>query len=230
MYQQYGEVMEVVRDVCAERNAELTVPDFDDIHPEFDSRDGQVFSYGGEAYAIPLLGEHQLKNAATVLETIDVLRRQGWQIEHEAVEAGLYAVSWPARFEIVHSEPWFVVDGGHNPQCAQALRASILEYFPDDKRVLLMGVLRDKDYKGIVNALSPLFDAFVTVTPDTPRALPAAELAELFADTGKEVQVCETVQDGVRTAMDIADELEGMVCACGSLYICGDIRACFGLR
>ena len=44
MYQQYGEVMEVVRDVCAERNAELTVPDFDDIHPEFDSRDGQVFS------------------------------------------------------------------------------------------------------------------------------------------------------------------------------------------
>ena len=93
-----------------------------------------------------------------------------------------------------------------------------------------MGVLRDKDYKGIVNALSPLFDAFVTVTPDTPRALPAAELAELFADTGKEVQVCETVQDGVRTAMDIADELEGMVCACGSLYICGDIRACFGLR
>ena len=230
MYQQYGEVMEVVRDVCAERNAELTVPDFDDIHPEFDSRDGQVFSYGGEAYAIPLLGEHQLKNAATVLETIGVLRRQGWEIEHEAVEAGLYAVSWPARFEIVHSEPWFVVDGGHNPQCAQALRASILEYFPDDKRVLLMGVLRDKDYKGIVNALSPLFDAFVTVTPDTPRALPAAELAELFADTGKEVQVCETVQDGVRTAMDIADELEGMVCACGSLYICGDIRACFGLR
>ena len=230
MYQQYGEVMEVVRDVCAERNAELTVPDFDDIHPEFDSRDGQVFSYGGEAYAIPLLGEHQLKNAATVLETIGVLRRQGWQIEHEAIEAGLYAVSWPARFEIVHSEPWFVVDGGHNPQCAQALRASILEYFPDDKRVLLMGVLRDKDYKGIVQTLAPLFDAFVTVTPDTPRALPAAELAELFADTGKEVQVCSSIQEGVRTAMDIADKLEGMVCACGSLYICGDIRACFGLR
>ena len=161
---------------------------------------------------------------------IDVLRRQGWQIEHEAVEAGLYAVSWPARFEIVHSEPWFVVDGGHNPQCAQALRASLLGYFPDDKRVLLTGVLRDKDYTGIVKTLAPLFDAFVTVTPDTPRALPAEELAELFAETGKEVQVCSSIQEGVRTAMDIADELEGMVCACGSLYICGDIRACFGLR
>ena len=230
MYQQPGEVMEVIRDVCYERNAELTVPDFDDIHPEFDSRDGQVFSYDGEAYAIPLLGEHQLKNAATVLEVINVLRRQGWEIEHEAVEAGLYAVSWPARFEIVHTEPWFVVDGGHNPQCAQALSASITQYFPDDKRVLLIGVLRDKDYAGIVRILAPLFDAFVTVMPDTPRALPGAELAKLFEPYGKEIQICGSIDEGVRTAMDIADELEGMVCACGSLYICGDIRACFGLR
>lgn len=230
MYQQLGEVMEVIRDVCYERNAELTVPDFDDIHPEFDSRDGQVFSYDGEAYAIPLLGEHQLKNAATVLEAINVLRRQGWDIEHEAVEAGLYAVSWPARFEIVHTEPWFVVDGGHNPQCAQALSASLTQYFPDDKRVLLIGVLRDKDYDGIVKILAPLFDAFVTVTPDTPRALPAEELAKLFEPYGKEIQVCASIDEGVRMAMDIADELEGMVCACGSLYICGDIRACFGLR
>ena len=67
MYQQFSEVMEVIRDVCYELNAELTVPDFDDISPELNSRDGQVFSYGGEAYAVPLLGEHQLKNAATVL-------------------------------------------------------------------------------------------------------------------------------------------------------------------
>ena len=230
MYQQYGEVMEVVRDVCYERNAELTVPDFDDIAPEFDSRDGQVFTYGGEAYAIPLLGAHQLKNAATVLEVIEVLRKQGWNIEHEAVEAGLYAVSWPARFEIVHSEPWFVVDGGHNPQCAQALSECLQQYFPEGKRVLLIGVLRDKDYTKIADTLAPLFDAFVTVTPNINRALPAAELAKLFENKGCEVLVADTIDDGVRTAMDIAEELDGMVCACGSLYICGEIRSCFGLK
>ncbi len=230
MYQQFGEVMEVVRDVCSERSAELTVPDFDDILPEFDSRDGQVFSYGGEAYALSLLGEHQLKNAATVIETVKVLRRLGWSIEHEAVEAGLYSVSWPARFEILHSEPWFVVDGGHNPQCASALSECVKRYFPDDKRVLLMGVLRDKDYKTIVSTLAPLFDAFVAVTPDSPRALDAAALAEEFAPYGKEVQVCASVSEGVSTALDIAEELEGMACACGSLYICGEIRACFGLK
>lgn len=230
MYQQYGEVMEAVRDVCYERNAELTVPDFDDIAPEFDSRDGQVFTYGGEAYAIPLLGAHQLKNAATVLEVIEVLRRQGWSIEHEAVEAGLYAVSWPARFEIVHSEPWFVVDGGHNPQCAQALSECLQQYFPEGKRVLLIGVLRDKDYTKIADTLAPLFDAFVTVTPAINRALPAAELAKLFENRGCEVQAADTIEEGVRIAMDIAEELDGMVCACGSLYICGEIRSCFGLK
>ena len=231
LYQQYGEVMEVIRDVCFDRGAELTVPDFDDIIPEFDSRDGQVFSYKGQSYAIPLLGAHQLRNAAIVLETVEVLRRQGWNIEHEAVEAGLYSVSWPARFEIVHTdEPWFVVDGGHNPQCAAALAESIEQYFPDCRRVLLMGVLKDKDYRRIAEILAPLFDAYVCVTPKSDRALEGAQLAELFKKYGKEVQVCGSIGEGVDTARDIAQELEGMVCACGSLYICGDIRACFGLK
>ncbi len=231
LYQQYGEVMQTVREVCFERAAELTVPDFDDIVPEFDSRDGQVFSYKGEAYAIPLLGAHQLRNATVVLETVEVLRRQGFDIEHEAVEAGLYAVSWPARFEIVHAdEPWFVVDGGHNPQCAAALAECLKQYFPDDKRVLLMGVLKDKDFKRITEILAPMFDAFVCVTPNSDRALDGSALAELFKKYGKEVQVCGSIQEGVNAARDIAQELEGMVCACGSLYICGEVRACFGLK
>ena len=132
LYQQYGETMETVREVCREKSAELIVPDFDDISVEFDSIDGQVFSYGGESYAIPLLGAHQLRNAATVLETIEVLRRQGWEIDHDAVESGLYSVAWPARFEVLHAdEPWFVLDGGHNPQCAAALRECTEHYFPD---------------------------------------------------------------------------------------------------
>lgn len=229
MYQQGFEVMEVVRDVCRERNAELTVPDFDDISPEFDSLDGQVFSYGGESYALPLLGEHQLFNAVTVIEAVKVLRERGYAIEHESLEAGLYAVSWPARFEVVHYEPCFVVDGAHNPQCAAALCECLKRYFPDDKRVLLMGVLRDKDCAGMVKLLAPQFDAVVTVTPSSERALPASELAKLFEQYNVPVSVCDSIADGVDRAILTANELGGMVCACGSLYICGEVRACFGI-
>lgn len=231
LYQQYGETMEVVREVCREMSAELIVPDFDDIAVEFDSLDGQVFSYGGESYAIPLLGAHQLKNAATALEAINVLRRQGLDIPHEAVEAGLYSVVWPARFEVLHSDdPWFVLDGGHNPQCACALRECIEHYFPGSRRIALVGVLRDKDYGSIVKTLAPLFEAVVCVTPDSERALPAAELAELFREHCGEVLVSGSVEDAVSAARDIAAERNAMVCAFGSLYICGQVRACFGLK
>ena len=228
LYQQSGEVTEVIRDICWERGAELTVPDFDDIVPEFDSLSGQVFSYRGSSYAIPLLGEHQLKNAVTVIETVSVLRELGYEIDDSALEAGLYSVVWPARFELLREdEPPFVVDGGHNPQCAAALRECLLHYFPDSPRVLLIGVLADKDYREIARLLSPLFDAVVTVTPDSPRALPAEDLAELFRDGQREVQVAGSIREGVGAAQDIALELGGMVCACGSLYICGEIRSCF---
>ncbi len=231
MYQQYGETMEVVREVCREKSAELYVPDFEDIRLEFDSVDGQVFSYGDTSLALPLLGEHQRRNAACVLETISVLRRQGWDIGDDAVEAGLYAVAWPARFEILHTEdPWFVLDGGHNPQCALALRSCLEHYFPDSGRVALVGVLKDKDYRAIASTLAPLFDACVCVTPESERALPASELAAFFEGGGREVCVAGSVEDGVSLARDIAQERDAMVCAFGSLYICGQVRACFGLK
>lgn len=230
MYQQQGEVMRTVRDICDERGAELTVPDFDDIAVEFDTREGQVFTYKGEAYAIALLGEHQLYNAVCAIEAVEVLRKRGWEIEHEALEAGLYATAWPARFEIVEDSPWFVVDGGHNPQCAQALSDALVHYFPDEKKVLLLGILKDKDYEGIINILAPQFDAFVTVTPNSDRALSAEDLGKALEKFGKPVSVIGDISEGVREALNIAEEIGAMVCSAGSLYICGEVRACFCLK
>lgn len=230
LYQQQGEVMHVVRDICDGVGAELRVPDFDDITPEFDSREGQVFSYNGESYAISLLGEHQLYNAVTAIEAVQVLREKGWEIPHEALEAGLYATQWPARFEIVQDEPWFVVDGGHNPQCALALADALKRYFPDDKRVLLIGMLKDKDCDSVAQILAPLFEAFVTVTPDSSRALSAGELGEKLNKFGKPVSVIGDVSNGVREALTLAEDMGAMVCSAGSLYICGEVRACFCLK
>ena len=221
--------MDVVRRACAERGARLSAADFSQIEPEFDSLDGQVFTYRGEPYAIPLLGAHQRKNAAVVIEIAGALRRRGWRIEQEALEHGLYATSWPARFELVGEEPPFVVDGGHNPQCAQTVADNLAAYFPDRRHVLLIGVLADKDYPAMLDILAPQADAFVCVTPDSPRALPAEELAKRLEAYGKPVQACAGIPDGVAAAQDAAGA-DGMVCAVGSLYMAGAIRACFGLK
>ncbi len=228
LYQQEERVEAVVRARCEAQGARLHVADFSQIVPEFDSLEGQVFSYKGEPCAIPLLGAHQMKNAAVVLETVAVLRQKGWKLEPDAVEHGLYAVSWPARFEPVHEEPVFIVDGGHNPQCAETVRDSLLHYFPGQKRVLLVGVLADKDYGTLASILDAAADAWVCVTPESERALPAAELGRCLERFGKPVTVCETIPDGVTAAMEQAGA-EGVACAVGSLYMAGAVRACFNL-
>ena len=228
LYQQSEEVENVVRQICAERAAPLRIADFSAIRPEFDSLEGQVFTYKKEPYAIPLLGAHQMKNAAVVIEAAEALRERGWRIEQDALEHGLYAVSWPARFELLREEPPFVVDGGHNVQCAETVADNLRRYFPDRRRILLIGVLRDKDYRGMLDLLAPAADAFVCVTPDSPRALPAEELAEELRRYGKPVTACASIREGVSEAQDQAGD-EAMVCAVGSLYMAGEIRYCMGM-
>ena len=227
-YQQQESVLEVFRQKAREVGAGLHVADFSQLVPEFDSLEGQSFTYRGEPYALALLGDHQLRNAAVVLETVEVLRRRGWRIPRDAVEHGLYATAWPARFELVSEEPPFIVDGGHNPQCAESVRRNLLHYFPESRRVLLVGVLRDKDYPALFDILNEAADAWVCVTPNSERALPAAELGAFLERYGKPVTVCESIPDGVETAREQAGE-DGMACAVGSLYMAGAVRACFGL-
>ena len=229
LYQQDEAVSEVIRRRCDEEDAKLHVADFGAIKPEFDSLMGQSFKYKGEIYALPLLGSHQLKNAAVVLEAVEVLRARGWKLEQSDVEHGVYAVSWPGRFELINDEPEFIVDGGHNPQCAQSVRDNLLHYFPGVHRVLLVGVLKDKDFENLADILDEAADEYVCISPNNSRALPAGELAASLEKYGKKVSVCDSIEDGVETAMDIAAARNGMVCAVGSLYSVGDIRADFGM-
>ena len=226
LFQQSEAVTRVVRERCEELGIKLRVPDFSQIQSEFDSVYGQSFTYRGESYALPLLGAHQLKNAATALEAVEVLRERGWKLEQTDVEHGLYAVHWPGRFELLSEEPLFVVDGGHNPQCAETVRDNLLRYFPDKRRILLLGVLADKDYEGLTAILDEAADEYICISPDSPRALPAKELADWLNRYNKPVACCDSIRDGVSLALDRSDA-DSVVCAVGSLYSVGEIRACF---
>lgn len=226
LYPQTSEVTEVIRDKCDEVGAVLHIADFDEIKPEFDSVYGQSFMFKDEVYALPLLGDHQLRNAAVVLEVVEVLRKRGWSLEHSDVEHGLYAVNWPGRFELVSDEPAFIVDGGHNPQCAQAVAENLNRYFPDNRKIILLGILRDKAYKKVIQILDRVADEYVCISPDSPRALSAQELGAELEKLGKPVSVCSSIRDGVSKALELADEFD-VVCAVGSLYSVGEIRACF---
>ena len=213
---------------CRELGCRLHRADFGAIVPVSDSRSGQVFSYKKHTgLSLPLLGAHQLKNAAVVLETVEVLRENGFDLCESAVRRGLLRVVWPARFEVLREKPFFVVDGGHNPQCAETVADNLKRYFPGMKTVVLFGVLADKDYMGLARILDTAADEFVTITPESPRALGAEVLAEKINILGKPVVSCPDIDAGIEKALALAGE-GGVVCSVGSLYTAGRVRAHFG--
>lgn len=227
IYGQNPEAEAVFQTVAAEKNADLRTVDFAKILPKEYDLDGQSFDFAEHKdLRIPLIGSYQLKNAAVVLTAIDVLRKKGWNISEEAVKEGLAKTSWPARFEILSRDPVFIVDGGHNPHGIMGTADSLKKLFPGKKFTFVTGVMADKDVENILNLVVPLAERFITVCPNNPRAMKAEVLAERIGTLGVEAIPAESVPAGVAQAIRLAGP-EGVVCALGSLYMSGDIRACF---
>lgn len=213
--------------VCAQRSAKLHKADFSAIVPGPFGLDGQSFSYGAwKDLQIPLVGVYQMRNAAVVLETVQVLRGKGWHISDAAVASGLKNTRWPARFEVLRRDPVFIVDGGHNPHGIRATAESLQRLFPGKKFTFVTGVMADKDVESILGLIVPLADQFFTVRPDNPRAMSAEELADRIRAMGAKATPCESVAAGVARAVE-AEGKDGVACALGSLYMSGDVRACF---
>lgn len=221
------EVEAVYRRVCAERHAALRKADLSRLTFVREDLFGQTFHWGDlHDLTIGLLGEHQRRNAAVALETIEVLREKGWSISDEAIRTGLEAARWPARLEVLCREPLFILDGAHNGQCAQALADSLKSLLPGQKIVFLTGVLADKDYRDIMGLMMPMASEFFCLTPFSERALPAAELAACLTQWGAKATPCETVEEGIGAALAAAGE-KGIVVSFGSLYLAGAVRDAF---
>lgn len=234
---QEPEAMAVIEHAAAEHGCELRVPDFAQLEEgairwEDGASPFRSFSYKEWAdLRTGILGSYQPQNATVALEVVDVLRGRGWRIPDEAVRAGVAQTRWPGRFEIVEggSSPdgfAIVVDGGHNPQGARALADSLAEVFPGRRSVFVIGVLEDKDYPRMLEDVLPLGSAFVCVTPDNPRALPAHKLARAIRWTGQDLLGCSACvnpvvardfEDAIRRARELAGP-DGLICAFGSLY------------
>lgn len=224
VYRSTPSVEEVFERVCRERNVSLKRADFDGLRLISRSLEGQSFDCGKrKALFLPLLGDHQLHNAAVVLAIADTLIQEGWQITEENIRDGLASVRWPGRFDIMGREPLFIIDGGHNPQCIEALVKNIQDYLAGKRLIVLTGVLADKDYADMYRPVMPYAEKFVCITPPSPRKLEAAELAVYLRQAGADAIACGSIPEGVRTAISLAGK-DGVVLCFGSLYSIGDIR------
>ena len=217
-------IVEIIGKKCEILGVEYRVADFTKIQPISSSLEGQFFNYNGlNNLNIRLLGAHQLCNAANVLETIDCLKERGFVVSEENVRNGLKNAFWQGRFEVLCAKPLFIVDGGHNPQCMEALASNIKEYLNNIPIIAVTGVLGDKDFGEMYDIVAPFISEYYLVTPPSPRALKASELEKSISRYGKPVFACDTVEEGVEKAMAAVPE-NGAVLAFGSLYMICDIK------
>ena len=224
IYRGIPSVEKVFEDICAERNVQLKKADFDSLNLIRHGLEGQTFDCGNrKALQLPLLGVHQLKNAAVVLSIMDTLLEKGWKITEDHIREGLRVARWPGRFDIVGRDPLFIIDGGHNPQCIGALVVNIRDYLKDKKVIALTGVLADKDYADMYKPVMTYVQEFVCVTPPNPRKLEAAELANHLMSVGAKATACDSIEEGVRKARQLAGD-SGVVLCFGSLYTIGSIK------
>ena len=224
VYRSTPSVEAVYERVCAERDVSLRKADFDGLVLKAHTLEGQVFDCGSRKnLVLPLLGDHQLHNASVVLAIADTLIGEGWKISEQNIYDGIRDVRWPGRFDIVCRKPLFIIDGGHNPQCIEALVKNIRDYLAGKKVVALTGVLADKDYADMYKPVMPLVDRFVCITPPNPRKLEAEQLARYLRQAGAQAQASESILDGVKQAMELAGK-DGVVLCFGSLYSIGGIR------
>lgn len=222
------EAEEVIRETAAQRGSAYRRTDFTKITNIITDLTGTAFRFDGKPVKINLHGIYQTRNTATVLTAVEMLRQSGVVISEEAVEAGLLAAQWKARFEILSDTPLVIYDGAHNPQGIAGAVENIAHYLApmtaDGKVLMLMGVMADKDHEKMISMLAPTAAKVFTVMPPNERSLASAGVEMEFEQFGTEAAAFDVLDEGVYAAVEEASRTGRPLVCLGSLYMYADVK------
>jgi dihydrofolate synthase/folylpolyglutamate synthase len=172
---------------------------------------------------IPLLGYHQVENAATAYAALRTARDQGLHLSEEEIRTGFRNASWSGRFEILQRHPAVIIDSAHNRDSALKLRLALDDYFPGQPVVLIFGASEDKDIHGMFAELLPRVSQVVATRSIHPRAVEPEKLVELAHQFGRPAVVTESVEAALEEALRLAEK-EAVVLVAGSIFVAAGIR------
>jgi dihydrofolate synthase/folylpolyglutamate synthase len=219
---------EVIETVSSELGAELSLVGRDvDYRLHSQNLAGQRFEvtdrHGAHhEFHLPLLGRFQLENACLAFSVLDRVSLNGVSAGEEVLRRGFGSVLWPGRFQLVSQHPPIVLDGAHNPSSARALARSVEELLPGRRRILVMGIMGNKDVEGVLDELTPHFTRLIATQASTPRALEPTELAALARMRMADVEVAPDAPSAMKHALDIAGSDDPILVA-GSFYLVGEV-------
>lgn len=229
---QQASVMEVLRTRAAKHKAPLMERGVDfEVLDHTPAVGGQMFSIrvGNHVYedlSLPLFGEHQVDNAALAIAAVHAFLGAGTiRLNQDSLELGLSTVTSPGRLEIIGTEPLVILDGAHNPHGAHALAQAVPRHWSFDELALVVGVLADKDVRGVLEPLMGLADEVIVTKSSSERAASIEDLVDVVSEMGKSARAFDLSQDALEAARAWATAAENRaVLVTGSLTLVGEVR------
>ena len=175
---------------------------------------------------IPLLGMHQVMNAATAYAA---LRASGLSLSEQAIRRGFNEVKWPCRFELVRRENPVVIDSAHNADSARHLRQTLDEAFPGRSIIWVFSILEDKDAAGMLAELKPRLTQVIATQTDHPRVLAAEKIVSLVQSAGVPVELVRLPSAALDRAMELAGD-RGVTLVAGSVAFAGEMKTAWEKR
>lgn len=201
------------------REITFSYVDDGDINYQTASYVGKIQSY--ENVKIPLLGKHQIVNAAIVLGVVEALMMKGVDISEKAIRDGFRKAEWRGRFQVVHKQKTnYILDCAHNIGSMKYLVDTIKTYFPDRKFPFIITFAKDKAVSEMLDIVAPLVKEFIFPNmPENSRMSNNEDLVAMCKQ--KNIDVLTTCTDTVAEAVKYTKNREFVFCA-GSVFLVGE--------
>jgi len=212
----------IIEETCTINNSPVYVMRRDFL---YEKKAPQTMLYAGlltnlDNVYINLKGDHQLGNAAIALCAAELLSSLGFGIDKRGVYSGLSEVTWPGRLEIIKEKPTIILDGAHNVDGIRTLVSFLKSEFPDRRRLLIFGVMKDKEYEKMLSELLPFADDVIFTSSANDRAL----FPESMKEFAPKAFVVDNASSALKKAKSMLNEKDVLIIT-GSLYLIGECTA-----
>ena len=225
---QKDESLEVLERVAKNKNAELTLVGRDVKFALIESSlEGQKLRIQNSEFRIPLLGNHQVENAATAYTALKV---SGIPITDDQIPIGFSQVQWRARFEVARREPPVIFDSAHNQDSFAKLSETLEIYFPGKKVYLIFGASEDKNIPGMFAELKSKIEKIIVTRADHPRALEVEKIQGLAEQAGVKSEAVTPVKSALERALELSSKDGSIVLSAGSMFVTAEVMTAWKNR
>jgi dihydrofolate synthase/folylpolyglutamate synthase len=230
---QKDEALDVITHVCEDRSAPLTLVGRDVIYtPVSRSLEGQVLRIQQRdqlpvEFGLPLLGAHQLENAATAYAALKASR---FHLPDDAIRQGFASVHWRARFELAQLEPPVIFDSAHNQDSFEKLTAALDDYLPGRPVYLIFGASEDKLILDMFNAIKHRIKMLILTKANHPRALEPESIQKLADQVGLKSEIVTPVESAFSRALDLSAKDGSIVLSAGSMFVTAEVMTAWDNR